>query len=104
MNLSSLFPFNRSQIRRALLEGATIVDVRGSHAFDNGKIRDSFNMPLERLDINVERLRNMRRPIIVCGNSGSEASSAIQFLESKGIKGLLNGGDWKSLYASIKKI
>ena len=93
-----------NKIKDALRHGATIIDVRPAGEYDQGKIRNSFNIPIDRIDINAERIRHMRRPIIICANSSAESEQAISFLKVRGIKDLHNGGNWTSLLRTIRSL
>ena len=87
-----------NKIKKALREGAIIIDVRPAFAFDqHGRIADSINIPVDRIPINIERIRNMRRPIIICCAYGSDCAHVTRVLREKGIKEVYNGGSWQSL-------
>ncbi|HEY2721000.1 MAG TPA: rhodanese-like domain-containing protein [Chitinophagaceae bacterium] len=105
MSFLSIFGIGNSRIREALRQGATIIDVRNANEFDQGKIRHSFNIPIDRLNINVERVRHMRKPIIICGNSDAESEQAIAILKTKGVvRDIHNGGSWTSLLKKVKSL
>jgi len=103
MAFFSIFGSN-NKIKEALRQGATIIDVRPAGEFDQGKIRNSFNIPIDRININLERIRHMRRPIIMCSNSESETEQAISFLKARGVKDIHNGGSWTRLLKVIQSL
>lgn len=91
------FLFGGNNIKKALRNGATIIDVRTVHEYDQGRIRGSVNIPLDRIPANIERIKHMEQPIIVCCASGSRSGSAVRFLKQQGIKEIYNGGNWEKL-------
>jgi phage shock protein E len=104
MSILSIFGIGNNKIKEALRQGATIIDVRTANEFDHGKIRNSFNIPVDRININLERIRHMRRPIIICSNSDSETEQVIFTLKTNGIKDIHNGGSWTRLLKMIKTL
>jgi rhodanese-related sulfurtransferase len=104
MSILSIFGIGNNKIKEALRQGATIIDVRTANEFDQGKIRNSFNIPVDRININLERIRHMRRPIIICSNSDSETEQVISTLKANGIKDIHNGGSWTRLLKMIKTL
>ena len=93
-----------NNVKDALRRGGVIIDVRTAHEFDSGKIKDSINIPVDRMLINLERIRNMRKPIIICGYSFSENEKAITILKANGIKDVYNGGSWTRVLKMIKSL
>jgi rhodanese-related sulfurtransferase len=92
----------RSKIRRALLEGAVIVDVRPAYAFDQqGRVPGSINIPLDRIPINIGRLKSIKRPIVICCQYGNDCLEAARILREEGINDVINGGNWQSLLRKI---
>lgn len=104
MSIFSLLGIGNGRIKEALRRGSPIIDVRLANEFDLGKIRESINIPLDRLNINLERIRHMRKPIIICSNSDFENEKAISFLKVNGIKEIYNGGRWTKLLKIIQSL
>ena len=102
MNLLSFFGWGK--IKNALRQGAIVIDVRTPFEFDNGRAPDSINIPMDRISINTERLKNMKRPIIICSNSIYESGIVVKKLQKAGIKNVLNGGTWISLGKILQKL
>lgn len=96
MSILSIFGIGNS-VKDALRNGAVIIDVRTAHEFDGGKIKGSINIPIDRIGINVERIRTMYKPIIICGYSYSENEKAITILKESKVKNVYNGGSWGKL-------
>lgn len=89
--------FGGSKIKNALRKGAIIIDVRTGIEFDRGHVPDAFNIPADRIKISTERLKEAKRPLIVCCNSGERSSIAVQLLKAKGVKDVYNGGSWENV-------
>ena len=96
--------FGGGNIKKALQNGAVVIDIRIPNEFDGGKVSGSINIPLERFTINVERLKNMKLPLIVCSNSFYDSSIAVKRLKKAGIKKVYNGGTWTELSKLQRKI
>ncbi|HEV8286303.1 MAG TPA: rhodanese-like domain-containing protein [Chitinophagaceae bacterium] len=104
MSILSILGIGNGKIKEALRQHATIIDIRTAHEFDQGKVRGSINIPIDRISINLERIRHMRKPIIICSSSDSENEKAISFLKANGIKEIYNGGSWTRVLKLIKSI
>ena len=76
MSIFSILGIGNGKIKEALRRGAPVIDVRTATEFDLGKIQGSINIPLDRLNINLERIRHMQKPIIICSNSDFENEKA----------------------------
>jgi len=93
-----------SGVKDALRKGAVIIDVRTAHEFDQGKIMGSVNIPVDRMSINLERMRNMQKPLVICGYSFSDNEKAITILKANGIKDVYNGGSWTRVLKITKSL
>jgi rhodanese-related sulfurtransferase len=103
MGLFSFLGLGNSKITEAIHRGAVIIDVRPAYAFDqHGRIPGSVNIPVDRIAINVERIRSMNKPIVLCCAYGSDCASAARMLKEKGVKEVYNGGSWQSLWKKLK--
>jgi phage shock protein E len=104
MGLFSFLRFGQSGIKKALQQGAVIVDVRTVNEYDQGRIKGSVNIPLNRIPASIERIRHMQKPVIICCASGTRSGKAISILKANGINEVLNGGNWMKLLKQMQKI
>ena len=96
--------FGGGQLKSALKKGAIVVDVRTGTEYDRGHFPDAFNIPVDRIIISADRLKEAKRPVIICCNTGERSSIAVQQLKSKGLKNVYNGGNWEKLVKLMKSI
>lgn len=82
-------------------QGATIIDVRTKNEYQCGHIKGSLNIPLDKLQGNLSKLKK-DKPIITCCASGMRSASAKNFLVSCGFQQVYNGGGWMSLENKIR--
>lgn len=100
-----LFSFlTDGSLKKALREGALIVDVRTPREYDGGRIPESLNIPLERLSASDERLRGIKRPLVLVCSDGSRSREALQLLKSKGVKNLYHGGNWTRVMKLLRDL
>ena len=92
-----------NKITEAIRNGAIIIDVRPAYAFDqHGRVPGSINIPLDRIAINIERIRSMKRPIVICCAFGTDCENAARMLKAEGIKEVYNGGSWESVFRKLR--
>jgi phage shock protein E len=104
MSLFSLFGFGSNKIKEALRSGAVVIDVRTAHEFDEGKVPGSINIPVDRIAVNAERIKDMKKPVIFCCASGMRSGTATRTMKGKGLKEVYNGGSWQSVLKLINKL
>lgn len=73
---------------------AIIVDVRTPEEFKSGNVKGSLNIPLDKLDANLKKIKD-KEVVLVC-KSGLRAGRAKTILTSKGIQAH-NAGAWQNL-------
>lgn len=83
-------------IQELVLNGATIIDVRSREEFQGGHLKNSINIPLDKLTNSLKKL-DKNKPIITCCASGMRSASARSLLKSNGFEQVYNGGSWSSL-------
>ena len=76
------------------LDNAKVIDVRTPAEFAGGHVEGSVNIPLNTIHERVDELLAIEQPIVVCCASGGRSFTAYQFLTSKGISNIHDGGSW----------
>ena len=104
MSLLSILGIGSGRIKEALRRDAVIIDIRTAAEFDRGKVRDSINIPMDRININLKRIVQMKRPIIICSNSDFENDRVIDVLKANGVKEIYNGGNWTRLWSLVRSL
>ena len=104
MNLRSILGLGNGKLKEALRRGAIVIDIRTAAEFDRGKVRDSINIPVDRININIKRIVQMKRPIIICSNSDSENEGVIDVLKANGVTEIYNGGRWTKIWRMTKSL
>jgi phage shock protein E len=104
MSLLSILGLGNGKLREALRRGAIVIDIRTAAEFDRGKVRDSINIPVDRININLKRIVEMKRPIIICSNSDSENERVIDVLKANGVIEIYNGGRWTKIWRMTKSL
>ena len=103
MGLFSFLSFG-TDIKRALRNGAVIIDVRTVHEYDQGRIKGSLNIPLDRISASIERIKGLNKPVIFVCNSGNRSGSAVRIVKQNGLKQVYNGGNWESVLKKINSL
>lgn len=104
MGLLSFLGFGNSKVKDALRRGAIVIDVRTPQEFDQGKVPESVNIPIDRISVNAERIKNMNRPVVFCCASGMRSGNALKMMKDKGLKEGHNGGSWYNVLKIIKSL
>ncbi len=73
---------------------ATIVDVRTPDEFLFGNVKGSINIPLNTIENNFSKLKNLQQPIVLCCASGTRSGMATNLLQRNGFEEVYNGGSW----------
>ncbi len=104
MSLLSIFGFGKNKIKEALKNGAVIIDVRTPREFDEGHIPRSQNIPVDRINSNAQRIKDMNKPVIFCCASGARSSNAVSVMREHGMKEVYNGGSWQNVLKIMKSL
>ncbi|MDW8273284.1 MAG: rhodanese-like domain-containing protein [Chitinophagales bacterium] len=95
--IKNLFGTNKNDEKESLVEilkkGATLVDVRTEAEFASGSVNGAINIPLDKLHLNIAKLKNKDNIILFC-RSGNRSEQAKRILQSHGFKNVINGGSW----------
>ena len=90
-------------IKQALREGAVVIDLRTAYEFDQGHVPRALNIPVDRIRANIDRIRGLKKPVILCCSSGSHCWEAADILRDAGITRVINGGDWQSVLRKMTR-
>ena len=71
----------------------TVVDVRTRGEFMGGHVAGSVNIPLQDLQSQLDDIRRMKQPLVLCCASGNRSGQAQRYLAAQGID-CVNGGSW----------
>lgn len=96
MNFLKMIFGKKVNLQEVISSGAVILDVRTKGEYQSGHLRNSINIPIDKLPQNLKKL-NKNRSIITCCASGSRSASARRILKSNGFEQVYNGGSWYSL-------
>lgn len=92
----NIFTTKVVDLAELIRNGAVIVDVRSPAEFATGHVKDSINIPLEKIASKANELKPYSN-VIVCCRSGNRSGMAERTLKSKGIKNVINGGSWQNV-------
>lgn len=88
------------EIKEMLASGAVVIDVRTAQEFVGGHVKGSKNFPLQSLNSNIDKLKKMGKPLVLCCASGNRSGQAARLLEAKGIT-CVNGGGWRKVESMV---
>ena len=96
MNFLELIFGKKVNLQEVILNGAVILDVRTKGEYQSGHLRNSINIPIDKLPGNIKKLKK-NKAIITCCATGSRSAYARRILKSNGFEHVYNGGSWYSL-------
>jgi phage shock protein E len=96
--LKSLFSSNNDELKKQIAEGAFLVDVRTPHEFDSEHVKGSVNIPLDRVQHQINQFKSKPYIIVFCA-SGMRSAQAKSILVSNGITNVANGKTWRKIAA-----
>ena len=88
---------NKVDIKSIIENGAVVIDVRSSGEFANGHVKGSVNIPLDKIQGNINKIKGYKKPIVVCCASGMRSSNAQNVLIKNGLEEVFDGGSWMSI-------
>jgi phage shock protein E len=86
----------KADLREIISGGAVILDVRTKLEYQGGHIKNSVNIPLDKLPQSLAKLKK-NKAIVTCCASGARSASARRILKSNGFEQVYNGGSWYGL-------
>ena len=98
----NLFGGGSEKLAEALKNGAILVDVRTQGEFASGCVKDSINIPLDRLSSQLEKLKKDKTIVVFCA-SGIRSASAKSLLNRNGFENVINGRGWRSVQSAVEK-
>jgi len=104
MGLLSIFGIGKGKIKDAIRKGAVIIDVRSAAEYDRGHIPHALNIPADRINVSIPRIKGLNKPVIICCNSGERSSAAYGILKQQGVKEVYNGGNWEKLLRILRAV
>jgi phage shock protein E len=96
MNFLKLIFGEKVNLQEVISGGAAIIDVRTKAEYQSGHLKNSINIPIDKLPQNIQKL-NKSKAIVTCCASGSRSATARKILKSNGFEQVYNGGAWYSL-------
>lgn len=78
-------------------QGAKIIDVRTPQEFNSGNVPGSINIPLNQISHKINKIKSIKKPLVLCCASGNRSGQAKSMLEREGIQDVYNGGGWRKL-------
>lgn len=90
-------------VKKLLAQQAAIVDIRTVHEYDQGRIRGSINIPLDRIPASIERIADLQKPVIVVGSGDGRSGNATRFLRKNRISPIADGGNWERVWKIMQR-
>jgi phage shock protein E len=92
--LKQLFSNKGSEeLKEQLAAGAVVIDVRSESEFSGGHVKNSKNIPLNKLAGKLDSIKKLNKTIVCVCASGMRSAQATNFLNQNGVKAI-NGGSW----------
>ena len=85
-----------------ILEKATVVDVRSPQEFVQGHYPGAVNIPLDQIQGQLPKIKEMESPIVAYCRSGNRSAMAVSILKQSGINEVYNGGGIDDLLQQSK--
>ncbi|MGK7390204.1 MAG: rhodanese-like domain-containing protein [Candidatus Cyclobacteriaceae bacterium M2_1C_046] len=86
----------KEKINDFLSRGAIIIDVRSAAEFNQGHPAGAKNIPLNKLEAEINKIKKLKKPVLVCCASGARSGIAKNILQKHEID-CYNAGSWYSL-------
>jgi rhodanese-related sulfurtransferase len=74
----------------------TVVDVRTPAEFMGAHVINSINIPLNEIPSNMDKIKELQAPVILCCASGGRSAQAEQYLLLFGVD-CINAGSWTNV-------
>lgn len=87
---------DNSALKKAIKNGAFLVDVRTPQEFSSGSVKGAVNIPLSEITQRISEFKGKKNIVVFC-RSGNRSTQAKNILEQNGIKNVINGGPWQNV-------
>ncbi len=81
-------------VHELLRNGAVLIDVRTPSEFSAGHAKGATNIPLDKINANVSKIKQLKKPVVLCCQSGMRSGQATAILKGAGVQDVYNGGGW----------
>ena len=81
-------------VHELLRNGAVLIDVRTPAEFSSGNAKGSTNIPLDKISAKIDKIKQLKKPVVLCCRSGMRSGQATSILKQAGIIEVYNGGPW----------
>lgn len=79
-----------------LRNGAVLIDVRTPAEYNSGHAKGSTNIPLDKISSKIDKIKQLKKPVVLCCRSGMRSGQATSILRGAGITDAHNGGPWNN--------
>jgi phage shock protein E len=76
---------------------AVVVDVRSPQEFAGGSVKGAKNIPLDKLESQIDKIKAFQKPVVLCCASGMRSARAASILRGKGLENIHDAGGWTNL-------
>lgn len=77
-----------------LSNGGILIDVRTPEEYNQGHAKGSKNIPLDKIQGKIKKIKELNKPVVLCCRSGMRSGQATAILKRNGIQEAYNGGPW----------
>ncbi len=92
---------NNDTLIAAVKNEAVLIDVRSQDEFALGNVKDSVNIPLDKISGQINKLKKDKTIIVFCA-SGMRSAQAKSILNRNGFQNVINGESWKNVQSVIE--
>ena len=93
---------NDQQLKEVIHQNAFLVDVRTPGEFTSGSAKGAVNVPLDRLENQLEKFKGKENIIVFC-KSGNRSGQAKRILEKNNFRNVINGGSWQNVQTLLNE-
>lgn len=88
--------FKFKHVQEYLDRKAIVLDVRTEAEYKDGHVQNSLHIVLDKLELEIDQLKSLQKPIITCCRSGARSEKAKDILKQNDIE-VINGGPWQNV-------